>query len=214
MEFPEPWHSRPTAQWPRLAKAISRLNRMRLRRGLAIKHYPARPVLAQRFEGPAAERFQKIRDKLPMQWGGLPMHPHPASTLDEAIASLPKFTKAPTHGFPGFSSNEHRVFVLSDTAEKTPVAMVSNTYQLVQHAEILAGAKNFLRVVKCPSDARARFHLSPHGERMVAQVELGDRFAAHPDGHPIRLHLLPWRSLRRVSMLRFRVSRDQPLATA
>jgi hypothetical protein len=94
MEFPEPWHSRPTAQWPRLAKAIRRLNRMRLRRGLAIKHYPARPVLAQRFEGPTAERFQKIRDKLPMQWGGLPMHPHPAATLDEAIASVPISTKA------------------------------------------------------------------------------------------------------------------------
>jgi hypothetical protein len=190
MEFPEPWHSRHPDQWPRLAKAISRLNRMRLRKGLGIKYNAAPPVLAYRLEGPAAQRFEKILDQLPMRWGIMPMHPHPASTIDLAIARLPKFTTAPTHQFAGFAGNEHRVFVLTDTAEKTPVAMVSKTYQLVQHAEILASAKDFLRTLKCPLDSRVRIQLSTHGERMVAQIELGEKFTINPDGHPVRLHLL------------------------
>jgi hypothetical protein len=82
MEFPEPWHSRPEAEWPRLAKAISRLNRMRLRRGLGIKYNAVPPVLAYRLEGPAAQSIEKILDQLPMRWGIMPMHPHPASTID------------------------------------------------------------------------------------------------------------------------------------
>lgn len=190
MEFPEPWHSSPPEQWPRLAEAISRLNRMRLRRGLGIKSYPPQPMLAPRLTGHAEEKIQQILDLLPMQWGGLPMYRHPASTLDNAISSLPKFTIAHTHEFSGLSSNEYRVFVLTDTAAKTPVAMVSNTYKLVQHSAILSSAKAFLRQMNCPLDSPTRIHLSPYGERMMAQVELGSRFTLNPDGHPINLHLL------------------------
>jgi hypothetical protein len=51
MEYHEPWHSRHPDQWPRLAKAISRLNRMRLRKGLGIKYHESPPMRALWLDG-------------------------------------------------------------------------------------------------------------------------------------------------------------------
>lgn len=36
MEYPEPWHSRPEEDWPRLQAAMQRLNRLRQRKGLPV----------------------------------------------------------------------------------------------------------------------------------------------------------------------------------
>lgn len=117
------------------------------------------------------------------------MTEHPSPNLDAAIERLPRFTTAPTAKF-GFEDNPHRVFVISDLAATTPVAMVSNTYQIVQHAEMLTAAKEFLTAMECPVTGPVKVQLSPHGERMAAWLELGDRFVFNPDGHPVSLHLL------------------------
>ena len=50
MEYPEPWHSRPEEDWPRLQEAMKRLNRLRLRRGLAIKYQDSPPIRAVRLD--------------------------------------------------------------------------------------------------------------------------------------------------------------------
>lgn len=47
MEFPEPWHRYAPGDWPKLAKAIRRLNSLRRRKGLPLVD-PRPPVLASR----------------------------------------------------------------------------------------------------------------------------------------------------------------------
>ena len=50
MEFPDPWHRYAPGDWPRLAKAIGRLNSLRHRNGLSL--LDARPpMLALRLAG-------------------------------------------------------------------------------------------------------------------------------------------------------------------
>jgi hypothetical protein len=134
-------------------------------------------------------KTMKSPDTITKRWGGLPMTEHPSPTLDAAIESLPRFTTAPISRF-GFKDNLHRVFVINDPAATTPVAMVSNTYQIVQHAEMLTAAMEFLTAMECPVAGPVKVQLSPHGERMAAWLELGDRFVFNPDGHPVSLHLL------------------------
>lgn len=129
----------------------------------------------------------KTIDPLTRRWGGLPISAHPVQSLSESIDWLPRFTKVPVSKF-GFEENRHRVFVVSDKAP-TPVAMVSPGYRIVQHAEMLTAARDFLAAMNCPDNEPAKIHLTSNGERMAAWLDLGKRFVYKPDGHTISLQL-------------------------
>jgi hypothetical protein len=133
---------------------------------------------------------------------------HPLDSSDQVSEEIvparslgsPLNPEAPVHDGTtescGFQKNAHRVFVVSeDNANlfndtKTPVAMVSHAYRLVQHADILMAAKEFLIRMECPHTNPMTIRLSENGERMAAQMDLGERFAFQPDGHIVGLHLL------------------------
>jgi len=129
----------------------------------------------------------KTIEPLTNRWGGLPISAHPVQSLSESIDWLPRFTKVPVSKF-GFEENRHRVFVVSDKAP-TPVAMVSPGYRIVQHAEMLTAARDFLTAMNCPDNGPAKIHITSNGERMAAWLDLGKRFAYKPDGHTISLQL-------------------------
>ena len=129
----------------------------------------------------------KTIDLITNRWGGLPISAKPVQPLSECFDWLPRFKKISVSKF-GFEENLHRVFVVSHSNPK-PVAMVSPGYRIVQHAEMLEAAKDFLAVMNCSANVPARIHLTSNGERMAAWLDLGEKFAYKPDGHTISLQL-------------------------
>jgi hypothetical protein len=136
----------------------------------------------------------KAIDPLTKHWSGLPLNRHELLPLDEAIETLPRFSLVAPESM-GFQKTTHRNLIIVDPGSTAPdappilVAMVSPTYRLVQHSDVLKAAKAFLDDIDCETDGDILFSMTPNGERLHAIVNLGNRFERKPDGYPISLRL-------------------------
>ena len=158
-----------------------------------------------------------------LQQGQLPARPAPArlgrrfepglershaGELDDVIAKLPGFDRAP-FGAAGGTANEYLDVIVrrhdaarSDTA--VPVGVVSKTYCLLPHAEVADALRAALDDIGVhPREMQAEAHLSLYGARMALFARLPRRFDIDPgDGHPMALRVLCLNSVDASSPLR------------
>jgi len=92
-----------------------------------------------------------------------------------------------------------------DDACRVPVGIVSKSYQLLQHTEVLDFACAVLGKANLPLDqVQAELRLTEYGERMELSLRLPEQYAFDPgDGHPMALRLECWNSVD--GSTRFRV---------
>lgn len=125
------------------------------------------------------------------RWGGMPVVRVEFPSLDDAISNLPRFSTASLESM-GFEASPHRKLVVADPQKgdrPNLIAMVSPTYHLVQHHEILEAAKAFLKQIECTPSGPVGFEMTRNGERILASIDLGDSHLCKPDGHPLSLRL-------------------------
>lgn len=84
-----------------------------------------------------------------------------------------------------------------DDACRVPVGVVSKSYQLLQHTEVLDFACAVLRKANLPLDqVHTELGLTEYGERMEPSLRLPEKYAFDPgDGHPMALRLECWNSV-------------------
>lgn len=82
-------------------------------------------------------------------------------------------------------------------AYRVPVGVVSKSYQLLQHTEVLDFACDVLRKAQLPLDrVHAVLGLTEYGERMELSLRLPEKYDFDPgDGHPMALRLECWNSV-------------------
>lgn len=120
--------------------------------------------------------------------------PPPAVSLEEALASLPRFRRV------GFGSNRHLDVVVREPLggePDVPVAVVSKRYALVPHAEVLSALVEAARRSGLdPAGMRARVELTEYGERMLLLLEAPPgRGLDAGDGQPVALTVVALNSV-------------------
>lgn len=83
-----------------------------------------------------------------------------------------------------------------------PVAMVSKTYRILQHREILERVLDYAAKRTGSAPGKAMVSTTPTGERMTMRMDLGREWACRPDGRDVRLEILCRNSVDGSSALR------------
>lgn len=127
-----------------------------------------------------------------LRWSGQPVL-SAELTLAEAIDALPRFHLAPFGT--GANTNPDRLCIVRnawhDDTRELPVAVASQNYALLQHADLLQNVHNALAKARVRLETeKARFDISPHGERFEARFRLAGLSFNPGDGHPLHLQLL------------------------
>lgn len=127
-----------------------------------------------------------------LRWNGQPVL-RAELTPAEAIDVLPRFHLAPFGA--GANTNPDRLCIVRnawhDDERELPVAIASPNYALLQHADLLAQVRDALGATRVKLDSeKARFDISPHGERVEARFRLAGLSFNPGDGHPLHLQLL------------------------
>jgi hypothetical protein len=138
------------------------------------------------------------------KWFNSPMTYH-AGPIAELRQKLPTFER---RGFglamtdPQFARLNQRLDTVvrlpsRGDAYRVPVGVVSKSYQLLQHTEVLDFACAVLGKANLPLDeVQAELGLTEYGERMELSLRLPEKYAFDPgDGHPMALRLECWNSV-------------------
>lgn len=105
--------------------------------------------------------------------------------LDELVKLLPRFD---VRGFGGnlFYNQVVRLPLPADPAE-VPVGIVSNSYQLIQHTDLIQWTRAALQAAGVAEDiAQSTLYISTYGERMKLWIALNGLEFDPGDGHPLR----------------------------
>jgi hypothetical protein len=126
------------------------------------------------------------------RWGGLPMLDF-ADTTAQILKRIPRFEKLSPELL-GLGANGHSDVVvahMNDGRLPVPVGLVSKTYNLVQHGELIERALKWIKSVPGATvpdqivlSATANF------ERILAKFDLGEGLSISPDGKPVNLQLV------------------------
>lgn len=105
--------------------------------------------------------------------------------LDELVQLLPRFK---VHGFGGNQFYNQVVRLPTpDDPDEVPVGIVSNSYQLIQHADLIQWTRTALRDAGVAEDiAQGTLYISTYGERMKLWIALNGLEFDPGDGHPLR----------------------------
>ena len=133
------------------------------------------------------------------KWLGVPVD-ECSGTLGEIAKKIPQFTRKPfalsdSNGHPAKQNPFFDMIIrepLNGEADRVPVGVVSKSYSLLQHTEVLSRATVAMEEsgIK-PDEIRADLKLSQNGERMSLQLLFPERYSMMPgDGRPMLLRLL------------------------
>ena len=133
-----------------------------------------------------------------VKWLGSPVTTY-TGTLRELLAFIPEFERQP-FSLASLESSDHenalldmiiRKPVLQDNLPAIPIAVVSKSYQLVQHRLVIETVVNaFARVGINPKQVNAELKMTHYGERIGLHVQFPDAYDIDPgDGHALALRL-------------------------
>ena len=118
----------------------------------------------------------------------MPMDIDLEETPGDLAAQLPRFEKVGAETL-GLGSNSHFDLVVRSDL-RIPVGMVSKTYRLIQHEELLTTAMAFVKSVPNASVEKIKVSMTAAGERMMMNIDLGKNYRIGPDGSDVGLRLL------------------------
>jgi hypothetical protein len=118
----------------------------------------------------------------------MPMEIGLEETPGDLAAKLPRFEKVGAETL-GLGRNRHFDLVVRSDL-RIPVGMVSKTYRLIQHEELLSTAMAFVKTVPNASVAKIKVSMTAAGERMMMNIDLGEKYRIGPDGSNVGLQLL------------------------
>lgn len=132
-----------------------------------------------------------------LKWLGSPISKH-FGTIEQIIAHIPEFERRPfslSNEQPLINENQFmdmivRKGVANDKAE-IPIGVVSKSYQLVQHKEVIDTIVNALSKVGIkPEDVTAELQITKYGERVGLHFQFPKEHNINPgDGHELALRL-------------------------
>jgi hypothetical protein len=125
----------------------------------------------------------------PEMWYGYPVVEH-RGRLDDLVHMLPVF--ALQFFGEGLAANQflQQVVRLPDASRSgsIPVGVVSRSYKLIQHSEVVAWLRAGLQEARLEEDlAQNRMCMSQYGERMMLWITLSGLDFDPGDGHPLRV---------------------------
>jgi len=116
-------------------------------------------------------------------------------TPHDAFARLPRFEKIRSEDL-GLGENESSDLVvrtngIGNAIERpTPIGLVSKSYRLIQHSELLACALNFAGQLPEATMDSVEVFLTANGERALFRIGLGEAFSFGPDGQEVGLQIV------------------------
>jgi hypothetical protein len=134
-----------------------------------------------------------------LRWGDRPLNRRFMLPVREIDTALPRFEKL--QEIPGaLAPHPHLDFVAARPGHaamspdqprrgRTVVGMVSRTYQLVQHADLISRAVRFTLDHLDHTVPEVEIAMTAQGERLLAKLDLGPAFHASPDGKNVRVKL-------------------------
>lgn len=137
-----------------------------------------------------AETINPVRS-----WGSLPMTERYSGAIEGAPSFLPEFDKVAPEAF-NLGKNANLDLVvrrpgaqIADPAP-VPVGMVSKSYRIIQHQEVLRAALSFTQQVPDSQARNVKIHATENCERIVFELMFGSAYAMSPDGHDVGLRLV------------------------
>jgi len=129
------------------------------------------------------------------RWKGSPIWER-SGLPSELRRSLPRFQRDDNM----FVFNDEKDLIvrvwMDGDSSVVPVGMVSHTYQLIQHEDLLDGMICCLGTNGIDGEAlEFKATLTANGERAVLRAGLGGAFEISPDGHPTALELIATNSV-------------------
>jgi hypothetical protein len=130
-----------------------------------------------------------------------------SGTIDGAHSFLPEFDKVAPESF-NLGKNANLDLVVrrpgSQTAEPAPVlvGMVSKTYRIIQHREVLRAALSFTQQAPDSQTTNVKIHATENWERIMVELMFGSAYAMSPDGHDVGLRLVCRNSVDGTSAVR------------
>lgn len=125
-----------------------------------------------------------------LKWGGRSVNDYEGNLI-EVLDSIPIFVKQPFKI--GTSDNKNFDVVVNTSKGDMPVAIVSKSYSLVQHRDILMIIKRAFEKLRYNVDeTECNLHLTEYGERMCLRIQfLKGKIFDPGDGYPLipQLHV-------------------------
>jgi hypothetical protein len=118
----------------------------------------------------------------------MPMTIELEDTPDDLVRRFPRFEKVPSESL-GLGPNSHFDLVVRSDL-RIPVGMVSKTYRLIQHDELLSSAMAFVKRIPKAAVDTIKASMTAAGERMMMRIDLGEKYRIGPDGSNVGLQLL------------------------
>jgi len=148
-------------------------------------------------------RWQDGSEPEGLTWEGLPVTTHVGSLI-ELGSHLPEFKRMPA------PRNDHKDVIIrlpvSEDDKGVAVQMVTKSYDLVQHRDVLDAVVEALEGVDLhPRSLKGRLILTPYAERMFLTVQLPGFDFDPGDGHRIVLDVECWNSVDTTTSLMFRL---------
>ncbi len=130
-----------------------------------------------------------------------------SGAIDGALSLLPEFDKVAPESF-NLGKNANLDLVVrrpgAQTAEPAPVpvGMVSKTYRIIQHHEVLRAALSFTQQVPDSQATNVKIHATENCERIMFELMFGSAYAMSPDAHDVGLRLVCRNSVDGTSAVR------------
>jgi hypothetical protein len=114
-------------------------------------------------------------------------------TTARILKRIPLFEKLPPEQL-GLGENAHSDVVVAhmdNVRLPVPVGLVSKTYNLVQHGELIERALKWIKSVPGATvPDQIDLSATPNFERILAKFDLGEGLSISPDGKPVNLQLV------------------------
>ncbi len=127
------------------------------------------------------------------RWGSLPLSKWSTTSETDARTRLPTFERVSPESF-GLGANPNLDIVVRSpglgSPHPVPVGMVSKTYRIVQHHEILERVCGYAAKIPGATPGQIEVSMTANGERAMFRVDLGDAWSFGPDGNSVGLQII------------------------
>jgi len=133
-----------------------------------------------------------------LKWLGSPISTY-TGTIKEILAHIPEFERRPfSLASQDASTNENafmdmivRKSVSTLDKAEIPIGIVSKSYQLVQHRQVITTVINALKKVNIkPEDVTAELQITKYGERVGLHIQFPEKYTIEPrEGDKLALRL-------------------------
>ena len=137
------------------------------------------------------------------RWGTLPMVAVGANGAGR-LPELPVFERRAPEEI-GLGANPHCDIVVrmpAGESKQVPVGMVSKSYRITQHHEVIKRLEDCLSAIPEAEPGPIKVSMTPNGERVVLEVNLGQRWQIAPDHNTMGLQVICRNSVDGSSALR------------